>query len=1146
MLAKQFIAQLASQGLLAPDIVEELNRQVAESKSRLTPEVIAKLLVDNGHLTKFQATKIIANLKASTAKPEPVQEPPKKIAVASDDDLLGFADDPPVNTKNSRNKTPEPIAPVFLGDEIVEIPDEEIVDVDIVEEVVDIDDHDVIDEAPAKSARPAVPLDQPLLDEISPSAPQVARIKMPKANPWDSFRILGVGFTLALVIVVGVSLGWYFIRGSAQDVLKKADEAYEQQSYETAAENYKKFVSTFSSDPKVSFAKVRAAIAQIRNETDKAPDPKIALQTASSLLPPIAGESALSAEQGDLTGVLLTLAGKFNNRADSEKETANKKDLMSEMDKLMLLINNPQFVGSTQRNQQLPTINRIEEDRQRILRDINRDEELGKATAAITESLAAKKTEDAFRLRQVLIDRYPQLETDPAIVDLVKQTATIQQSLVVATSPSFKLSTDPMSVQPGPNVLLANRVGKEAPALKGRILCVRANGSVFGIDGPTGNVLWRQFVGTDFNHDPARVQSTGTSDLIVSRTEKGQFARLDSKTGKTRWKLETSSVALPAQVAGEDGIIALRDGTIACVDLEAGQTKWAVKLPQPLEVAPGVAAGRPLYVPGDQGNLYALSRQDGTCKEVYYLGHSRSTIAVAPMMAMGLLFVFENSKAGSAEVHVLKTADDGLQLQALQSPITVKGNIVVSPQSEGRRLVVFTDLGEIVVLDIEPTASKDKVTTIASIRANETSPRVSWGIIDRDGLWTTSNRFSRFLVLVSKGQLNNDWNKEPGDQFHGMPQKHGDAIVHVRTVRGTEGVRVAAVAAATGLPIWQTDVAVPVSIVSTSGVGNSYDAVTASGALFNIASPQPIRNQAEENPESDRVAMHYTNPELLDNGVRAMLNSSTKSRIATYRPGTPTKRLTTLAMNISGETTCTPTSVGKNFAIGLNNGQLVIVDPTNGSQPVLPYQIPLEQGKKTIWSQPAYFPDSQTLVAYYDRQKLVRLGMGTSLRQLSEAALEIPLRGPLLAIGTKVLAIAAPTSGESVQTFDSSSLKLEFTHALDGRLLAGPFSIAGVALVFTDQTIQAFGADGKQLWSQEFTKEMIAGRPVMIGKNILVTSVSGKLWSLDPTNGNVIAKSDIGQTLSATPLVTPSRVLLGTKDGCVLITPWLGPTEAKK
>jgi hypothetical protein len=65
MAASAFIRLLESRGLLDPEIISELDRQVETSKVRVTPEAIAKLLVENGQLTRFQATKLIAELNES-------------------------------------------------------------------------------------------------------------------------------------------------------------------------------------------------------------------------------------------------------------------------------------------------------------------------------------------------------------------------------------------------------------------------------------------------------------------------------------------------------------------------------------------------------------------------------------------------------------------------------------------------------------------------------------------------------------------------------------------------------------------------------------------------------------------------------------------------------------------------------------------------------------------------------------------------------------------------------------------------------------------------------------------------------------------------------------------------------------------------
>ena len=57
MLAEKFIDRLQRQGLLEEKVIAELREQIADSRFVITPEAVAKLLVDNGHLTTFQARK---------------------------------------------------------------------------------------------------------------------------------------------------------------------------------------------------------------------------------------------------------------------------------------------------------------------------------------------------------------------------------------------------------------------------------------------------------------------------------------------------------------------------------------------------------------------------------------------------------------------------------------------------------------------------------------------------------------------------------------------------------------------------------------------------------------------------------------------------------------------------------------------------------------------------------------------------------------------------------------------------------------------------------------------------------------------------------------------------------------------------------
>ena len=64
MLANELIDRLERLGLLDQEIIEALREQLVQGGTRVTPEAVAKLLVDNGHLTRFQATKLIGELRS--------------------------------------------------------------------------------------------------------------------------------------------------------------------------------------------------------------------------------------------------------------------------------------------------------------------------------------------------------------------------------------------------------------------------------------------------------------------------------------------------------------------------------------------------------------------------------------------------------------------------------------------------------------------------------------------------------------------------------------------------------------------------------------------------------------------------------------------------------------------------------------------------------------------------------------------------------------------------------------------------------------------------------------------------------------------------------------------------------------------------
>jgi hypothetical protein len=80
MSASKVLDLAVAQGLLDAKVIAELRKQIADSRFVVTPEAIAKVLVDHGHLTPFQARKLVSAALGDASEPEPLPKPPAPVA----------------------------------------------------------------------------------------------------------------------------------------------------------------------------------------------------------------------------------------------------------------------------------------------------------------------------------------------------------------------------------------------------------------------------------------------------------------------------------------------------------------------------------------------------------------------------------------------------------------------------------------------------------------------------------------------------------------------------------------------------------------------------------------------------------------------------------------------------------------------------------------------------------------------------------------------------------------------------------------------------------------------------------------------------------------------------------------------------------
>ena len=292
MSAQQFINMLESKGLLDPEIIQELHNQVEQSKVRVTPEAIARLLVDNGQLTRFQATKLITELN----------------------EMIGAAGTDP-SSAALRGGRPVEIPPPKKGDSVEDLlpPDEpEVVEVaevieDPVSEIVEVVEAESTEEPTSKKRKKKKSsfAEDPISEVKVAQAP---KLKKPNKSPWESFGIVGVAFIVLLLLIFFVPLYIWFARGSAKESFDIAEELFKNRDYERAIKQYETFASTFTTDENVSVAKVKASIARVRQDAEKNADPTIALKTAQEQLPKIVNEPGLTLMRVDVTDTLLRIA----------------------------------------------------------------------------------------------------------------------------------------------------------------------------------------------------------------------------------------------------------------------------------------------------------------------------------------------------------------------------------------------------------------------------------------------------------------------------------------------------------------------------------------------------------------------------------------------------------------------------------------------------------------------------------------------------------------------------------------------------------------------------------------------------------------------------------------------------------------------
>ncbi|TWT81230.1 outer membrane biogenesis protein BamB [Planctomycetes bacterium CA13] len=1118
MLANELIDLLERRGLLDQEIIEALRQQL-EQGTRVTPEAVAKLLVDNGQLTRFQASKLIGEIRSGEYADEVVEAEP----VGGLEDLS------------------------IVPEEMEEIPVEAIDEAQPAEEVyaeavpVEAVPVEPIEEEPSEPAMPIDPSTRPVRSRPKPKEHK---------SVWDSFKIYGFAGIIVLLLLMGYGLYYMLTRQSADEFIGEANTLYSQQNYVPAQERYAGFLESYGESHQYSsISRVRIVMIELYRATEMS-DPTRGLELAQDRLPGIEEELGLNEERGNLAALLVEIAENIAQAASDAKETPEKERLLGRLEEQMELMENPNYMTGSMRTTLSGKLSAVEEARDRVRRDINRNVRLDESVAAMETALEGRKTKEAYDTRFELLREFPELHDNSRLMTLIRSASEIQQTLVKSSSDLPELVPASETEPPNRSIVLTTVTGTDAPDLMDEILYLQAGGSMLAFDGETGKLLWRKFVGYGQNHLPVRLD--GGSGVLLSEAKLLEVQRCDGENGKLRWHSKIGEPFSEPIADRNDIYVACDSGRLATLDTESGDAKWATMIPQPIETGPGVESSLSrAYQPGNHSNLYVLNARDGSCLESYYVGHAEGTISVPPVPLMGHLFVFENAGTDYARMHILKLNESGEDLKPAQAPIRLTGNVKIKPIIQGRRVIVLTDRGQVVVCEVELTAKREQVSVVAEQVASYGQPTSTQMAVGKSQMWVTGTRIGRYELQINTGRVVQDWFKYEADNFIGEPFSKDNTLVHSRILRGTSAIRVTAANAKTGEEIWRTDVGVPIASITPNPDGG-YHVITTQATLFEIDREAITSGSTQgpiENPGGSGIAMLFENPIKIDDTRFVMMNQTGSGDIVVYDPSRNREKLRRLKLGLgsgkpnasdtgSGESNCGAIISGGGLFVPLNTGRAVLMNWQTGAMLGAPFQPAADPEAEVQWTDMATLPNDPDQVVIADsRNKLYRLRVAEQIRELTHKDLEKPFLGPTTSIGDTFIATVGGPASDFVVGHDMTNLDEKFKVLLDGRATWGPVAINGYCLIRTnDSKLRAFGSDGKEKFELQIPTGDPVGSPTQTGNALILAGRSGWVIALDSTTGELLGKTDIGQPISSSPLPVGERLLVPGAEGAIFVT----------
>lgn len=168
-------------------------------------------------------------------------------------------------------------------------------------------------------------------------------------------------------------------------------------------------------------------------------------------------------------------------------------------------------------------------------RGLAREAELDRAVAAMKAALAEGKTGAAYEVRYALVKQYPDLATSEKLGAMTAEVSKAQQAAVRFVEAEQAAEREEAPSPTTAEVALAACAGAEAPGARGHVVFAAFKGVTYALDAGTGRLLWRRATGPGA-YAPTPVSAAPESDVLVADAARRELLRLEGATGRLRWR----------------------------------------------------------------------------------------------------------------------------------------------------------------------------------------------------------------------------------------------------------------------------------------------------------------------------------------------------------------------------------------------------------------------------------------------------------------------------------------------------------------------------------------------------------------------------------------------------------------------------------